>query len=182
MEVYNDELGQEIKLARNEKQLSIEQLSLMSGVDSETIEKYEEGLIEDIDRTTIERLAKVLEIDLSSLTNFRGKTLGEIIKFRRKELGMTQKDVADHVSVSHSAVSRWESGEIENITQDKIAGLADILKLSPLTLIEPGGEKNIYTVNQEYLDIARRIQSLDIPIEVCHQLIDIFKQLKEKNY
>jgi transcriptional regulator with XRE-family HTH domain len=38
--------------------------------------------------------------------------LGAVIRARRKELGLTQRDLADRVNVSESqTVSRWERGE-----------------------------------------------------------------------
>ena len=37
-------------------------------------------------------------------------TINEIIKQRRKELNMTQKELAEILSVSDKTVSRWESG------------------------------------------------------------------------
>lgn len=49
---------------------------------------------------------------------------------RRKELGLTQREVADAVGVSEATVSRWESGEIANMRRDKIASLASTLRSS----------------------------------------------------
>ncbi|MCC8075743.1 MAG: LexA family transcriptional regulator [Clostridiales bacterium] len=50
---------------------------------------------------------------------------------RRKELGLTQKDVASFVGVSEGTVSRWESGEIANMRRDKINLYAKVLKTTP---------------------------------------------------
>lgn len=55
----------------------------------------------------------------------------ELIKKRRKELHLTQKEVADSVGVSEATVSRWESGNIANMGRDKIALLSKILNISP---------------------------------------------------
>lgn len=49
---------------------------------------------------------------------------------RRKQIGLTQKEVADAVGVSEATVSRWESGEIANMRRDRIAALAKILGCS----------------------------------------------------
>lgn len=49
---------------------------------------------------------------------------------RRKELGLTQKEVADAVGVAEATVSRWESGEIANMRRDRISALAKNLKCS----------------------------------------------------
>ena len=62
-------------------------------------------------------------------------TLGEILKKRRNELGLDQKDVAAACDVSEATVSRWESGEIGNMRRDKIAALADVLKISPAVIV-----------------------------------------------
>lgn len=55
----------------------------------------------------------------------------EKIKQRRLELGFTLEKVADYVGVSKATVSRWESGEIENMRRDRISKLAEILKVRP---------------------------------------------------
>ncbi len=59
------------------------------------------------------------------------KTVSQIIKERRIELGLTQLQVANRVEVSEGTVSRWESGNIANMGRDKIAALAAVLKLNP---------------------------------------------------
>jgi transcriptional regulator with XRE-family HTH domain len=63
-----------------------------------------------------------------------------ILKQRRLELGLTLLDVAKKVGVSEATVSRWESGEIENMRRDKIALLAKALDLNPSVIM--GWEKS----------------------------------------
>lgn len=60
----------------------------------------------------------------------------DIIKNRRIELQLTMKQVADAVGVSEGTVSRWESGEIDNMRRDKIAALSRILSLDPRIIME----------------------------------------------
>ena len=36
------------------------------------------------------------------------QSMGEIISTRRKELGMTQKELADQLNITDKAVSKWE--------------------------------------------------------------------------
>ena len=38
------------------------------------------------------------------------KTMAEVITSRRKELGMTQKDLAEKLNITDKAVSKWERG------------------------------------------------------------------------
>lgn len=59
----------------------------------------------------------------------------ERIAARRKELGLTLDEVAAFVGVNKGTVSRWESGEIDNMRRDKIAKLAEVLKVSPLFIM-----------------------------------------------
>ena len=57
------------------------------------------------------------------------------IEKRRKELNLTLEQIGDYVGVSKSTVKKWESGFIDNMKRDKIALLAEILKVSPLEII-----------------------------------------------
>ena len=60
----------------------------------------------------------------------------DVIKLRRKELGLTMREVANAVGVSEATVSRWESGDIRNMRRDKIAALARALDVSPAVLMD----------------------------------------------
>lgn len=51
--------------------------------------------------------------------------LGNILKKRRKELGLTQKQLADYCNLSHNGISRIELG-------DKSVRLSTLLKLSKI--------------------------------------------------
>lgn len=62
-------------------------------------------------------------------------TVGVELSSRRVELSLTQKQVADYVGVTEATVSRWESGKIDNMRRDKIAKLANILRVSPLLIM-----------------------------------------------
>ena len=59
----------------------------------------------------------------------------DMLKSRRIELGLTQDDVARYVGVSETTVSRWESGDIDNMKRNRIALLAQILQISPISIM-----------------------------------------------
>lgn len=61
---------------------------------------------------------------------------------RRKQVGLTQKEVADAVGVSEATVSRWESGEIANMRRDRIAALAKVLGCSTDFVMTGNAEKS----------------------------------------
>ena len=62
------------------------------------------------------------------------QTLGERIKARRTERGMTQEFVAETLGVSRQAVSKWESGTADPSTHHLIA-LAKLLDIPPEELL-----------------------------------------------
>lgn len=84
--------------------------------------------------------------------------VNEIIKKRRKELGLTLKQVAEKLGVSESLISRYESNDVKNMGIDKIIPLAKVLDTTPAFLMgwETKKEKeniNIETVTTDYMMI-----------------------------
>ena len=59
----------------------------------------------------------------------------KIIYDRRKALGLTLKDVAKACGVSEGTVSRWESGDIDQMKRSRIVILARVLQVSPLAIM-----------------------------------------------
>lgn len=57
--------------------------------------------------------------------------LSNVLKRRRKELGLTLLQVAEVMGVSEATVQRWESGSIKSVRYDKIDKLAQVLKVEP---------------------------------------------------
>lgn len=61
---------------------------------------------------------------------------GQIIKERRKELGLTLQDIADHLGCSKMTISKYERNQIQNLKRDKLIALSSILGISPLEIID----------------------------------------------
>lgn len=61
--------------------------------------------------------------------------VGAKIRDRRKELELTLEEVGDFVGVTKSTVRKWETGAIENMGRDKIAKLAQVLRVSPIFIM-----------------------------------------------
>lgn len=57
------------------------------------------------------------------------------LKKRREELNLSQEAVAESIGVTKATVSKWEKGDIANMKRDKIALLAKVLKVSPLSIL-----------------------------------------------
>jgi repressor LexA len=93
-------------------------------------------------------------------------TVGEIIKTKRKELGLTLEDVGNATGVSKSTVKKWEDGYIVNMKKDKINLLSDILKINPLILLEgmPKYGKQLILVRKHFdLSLESLSKKTNIP-------------------
>ena len=94
------------------------------------------------------------------------KSMAEVISSRRKELGMTQKDLAEKLNITDKAVSKWERG-IACPDTAAIPKLAQILGISLEELMDaeparkPGGEKT-----EQVLDVALKAIPMAMGIAV----------------
>lgn len=61
--------------------------------------------------------------------------IGKMINQRRTELKLTLEQVGKAVGVGKSTVKKWEDGYISNMRRDKIALLAKVLKMNPVSFI-----------------------------------------------
>lgn len=82
--------------------------------------------------------------------------IGKIIEARRKELGFSLEEVGKAVGVGKSTVKKWESGAIANMRRDKIALLADKLKLDPALFIDDTVSASVDTA-----DITKKLSITD---------------------
>ena len=82
----------------------------------------------------------------------------DILKSRREELDLTLKDIAEQCGVSESTVSRWESGDIENMKRNRIMALATALKLSPAVIM--GWDVPEHQSKDERAKLAPELQEL----------------------
>jgi len=103
----------------------------------------------------------------------------DLIRMRRLELDMTMKELAAKVGVSEGTISRWESGDIENMKRDKIAALARALEVPPAVLmdweeydaerIQRGREaRRLYE-----LALRSDIKNVEIAIDLLKKLEDV---------
>ena len=97
--------------------------------------------------------------------------IGSKISKRRKELNMTQNDLADSLFVTHQAVSKWENGKALP-TIDLLYALTNILDLSIDYLLDDSEIKNDdyetlfkqlprKAVIKRFLDIPDKSKDLD---------------------
>lgn len=167
MEVY-----ERIKARRKELGLSADNVANALGVSRATIYRYESADIEKLPTTIIEPLAKILQCSIAYLMgweeniNIYGENFQDIIRKRRLDLDLTLKDVAKALGVAEATVSRYETGDIQNMGIDKIAKLAKVLRCSPGYLMgweeSPNNTyKNDFQLSELEKDIIRKFRTLN---------------------
>lgn len=86
--------------------------------------------------------------------------IGEKMKARRLELGLSLEAVGNIVGVGKSTVRKWENGLIKNMGRDKIALVAQALRVTPGYLMgweDEYGNEIPNTPNES--DGARRVSA-----------------------
>lgn len=88
-----------------------------------------------------------LGLDTSLTDTFQGRggnvatyladrmTTGEIMRQRRKELGLSAESIAEALDVSPTTVYRYENGDIEKVPGDFLPKLASVLHTTPYYLL-----------------------------------------------
>lgn len=71
-------------------------------------------------------------------------TVGDRIRLRRKEIGLTVDQVADALGKNRATVYRYESDEIENMPIGVLEPLAKVLQTTPAHLM--GWDEDIQTI------------------------------------
>lgn len=86
--------------------------------------------------------------------------LGKLLAERREFLGLSQQDVATAIGTNKSTISRYETGDIDNMRRDRIYKLANVLKLS--TKVIMNWQDSFFIGNWEP-DVHEMFCNADIP-------------------
>lgn len=82
--------------------------------------------------------------------NQRLMSIANFIKNRRKELGITQEELAELTGYTNrSSITKIENGKVD-LSQSKIVKFAEALKIDPIKIINTGVPKNIVSKKQMY--------------------------------
>ena len=107
--------------------------------------------------------------------------IGHIIHDRRKQLGLTLEEVGKAVGVSKSTVKKWEDGFISNMKRDKIALLAKVLDINPVTLVSEDGSMEIHLPSMASEKAEEYVSSLYLPTDerkpLTKEMLSKFEQL-----
>ena len=94
--------------------------------------------------------------------------IGEFIKDKRKEKGLTQKELADKLGITNQAISKWERGK----NCPDISFLKDLCKILDININELLSGKELEKVSKE--------ESEDILVETVKTYTDIEKKKNKK--
>ncbi len=108
--------------------------------------------------------------------------LAELVKETRESLNITQEEVAEKLGINRTTLSRWESGEIDNIKIKYIPKLAEILNLPAIAFIYPMTYKENNHLDIKYLNIASKLQKNNVDIEDINSFIDLVNNIKSKSF
>ena len=107
-------------------------------------------------------------------------TVGEKIKTLRKQLGLTQTELGEKLGVQKNAVSKWETGRVDDIPGSKIRAMATLFGVSPAHLIDDEEQ----TPHFDDFTYAMFNETRDLPEEKKQMLLEMAKFMKaemEKN-
>ena len=103
------------------------------------------------------------------------KSMGELISTRRKELGMTQKDLADRLNITDKAVSKWER-DIACPDTATIPKLAEILDLSVEVLLSGKSAPVSGHKGPEYL-VPMILKAVPLAMGIAVTVLSVLGQL-----
>lgn len=63
--------------------------------------------------------------------------VGDLIRQKRLEMGLTQEQLGEMVGVNRAAINKWETGRVTNLKRETIKQLSEIFGISPAMLVEP---------------------------------------------
>lgn len=73
--------------------------------------------------------------------------IGERIKQRRKQIGMSAETLAEKLNMAPSTIYRYENGDIDKVDAEKLMYISDALRITPGWLM--GWEEQPYDLNFE---------------------------------
>ena len=99
-------------------------------------------------------------------------TIGQRIKQRRKELGMSADDLAIQLGINRATVFRYENGDIEKLPVAILKPIAEVLKTTPQVLMGWVSEET-HKKNDTITDAVVRMRSDDEFLSVVGKLLTL---------
>ena len=95
------------------------------------------------------------------------KNTGEMIKYYRKKLGLTQEELGNYVGVQKSAIAKYENGRIENLKRSTIEKLSELFGILPSELLGISATSNVMTNTTNVIGVV----PAGTPLEAIEDII-----------
>ena len=110
--------------------------------------------------------------------------VGNSIKEARKAKGLTQKELARLLKCSHTTISKYEQGEIENMPRPRMQRMAEILEVSPIVLFNFTEDKQKQPAQGELSikkrEFIRKVEGMtDAQLERLEQILALVENTEQ---
>lgn len=95
------------------------------------------------------------------------KNTGEMIKYYRKKLGLTQEELGNYVGVQKSAIAKYENGRIENLKRTTIEKLSELFGILPSELLGISVTNNVMSNTTNVIGVV----PAGTPLEAIEDII-----------
>ena len=95
------------------------------------------------------------------------KNTGEMIKYYRKKLGLTQEELGNYVGVQKSAIAKYENGRIENLKRTTIEKLSELFGILSSELLGISATNNVMTNTTNVIGVV----PAGTPLEAIEDII-----------
>ena len=95
------------------------------------------------------------------------KNTGEMIKYYRKKLDLTQEELGNYVGVQKSAIAKYENGRIENLKRSTIEKLSELFGILPSELLGISATNNVMSNTTNVIGVI----PAGVPIEAIEDII-----------
>lgn len=95
------------------------------------------------------------------------KNTGEMIKYYRKKLGLTQEELGNYVGVQKSAIAKYENGRIENLKRTTIEKLSELFGILPSELLGISTTNNVMSNTTNVIGVV----PAGTPLEAIEDII-----------
>lgn len=95
------------------------------------------------------------------------KNTGEMIKYYRKKLGLTQEELGNYVGAQKSAIAKYENGRIENLKRTTIEKLSELFGILPSELLGISATNNVMSNTTNVIGVV----PAGTPLEAIEDII-----------
>ena len=114
------------------------------------------------------------------------KNIGQLIKFRRKEIGFTQQDLADVLDITYQQVQKYESGQ-NRIRASMLVKIAEVLKVDLMYFYNGCEQKDGLSsqigdpISLRLVELASLFESQEDKENFVSIVTEVAKMLSKKN-